>query len=370
MKTGWIAVALGLVIALPLVLIALISSDTSGSGCEGTDSGAVELESAATPTLSGYSPQQLHIAGIAVAVGEQRGMSPNVIMAALMAADQESNLRNLSNPSVPGSEGYRTDPGDVGSDHDSVGPWQMRMSVWGSAGLPQLMSPAYQANWWFSQAARIPGADTMDPGQLAQAVEGSKFPDAYGAHQQAAQAMYSALRGAGVQSPNLVQAVAGDNHSDQGQQCGTNFGAAVVAAAMRWIGSPYVWGGGDVYGPTRGLYGADSPGFDCSGLALFAIAAASGGQITLSHTTGAQVGDSRGAAVSLDEKKPGDLIFFGTDVHHVAVYYGEIQGKPMVVNAPDFGENVRLQPLWTSEPMVVRTFDPSRTHLRVGSHAF
>jgi cell wall-associated NlpC family hydrolase len=37
-----------------------------------------------------------------------------------------------------------------------------------------------------------------------------------------------------------------------------NRGHEVYAAAARWIGTPYVWGGGNCNGPTKG-------GFDCSG---------------------------------------------------------------------------------------------------------
>ncbi|KIE00598.1 NlpC/P60-like cell-wall peptidase, partial [Metarhizium majus ARSEF 297] len=36
-------------------------------------------------------------------------------------------------------------------------------------------------------------------------------------------------------------------------------GPGIVAAAEKMKGKPYVWGGGNIHGPTNG-------GFDCSGL--------------------------------------------------------------------------------------------------------
>ncbi|PPJ35846.1 peptidoglycan endopeptidase [Nocardia nova] len=368
----WIASAITLLVALPVLLVAIIASDSSDNSCAATDSGAGVLASAAGgPALAGYTPQQIQIAQIAVAVGEQHGAPPNVIVAAVMAALQESSLRNLSNDSVPESARYAHD--DVGGDHDSVGPWQMRASVWGSAGIDQLMNPVYQANWWYGQADKVDGAATMDPGELAQAVEGSQFPDRYGEHLREAQALYTALRGAGARLPHLASGPAERAGTTASSQCpaptsprGSDFGDAVVAAAMRWIGLPYVWGGGDTQGPTIGIDDAPEPGFDCSGLTLNAIFAASQGSITLAHTTGAQVADSRAVTVPLNNLKPGDLIFFGSGVpHHVAIYVGKSAGsasaadaKDMVVHAPDFGQPVTVAPLWTSEEIVVRRFGP------------
>ncbi|SUA40700.1 Peptidoglycan endopeptidase RipA precursor [Nocardia africana] len=371
MASRWWVVAVVSLFALPMLLVVIIGSDDSQTGCvSGALSGA--LASADSAHVDGYSPQQLQIAQVAVAVGEQHGAAPNVIVAALMAAMQESSLRNLSNDAVEGSSGYAHD--GVGGDHDSVGPWQMRASVWGGAGIDQLMNPAYQANWFYNQADKVDGAASMDPGELAQTVEVSDFPDQYGTHRREAEALYMALRGAGSRLPQLASGPARPAGSTDTMGCGGShsgggdFGQAIVAAAERWIGLPYVWGGGDTAGPTTGLDGAAEPGFDCSGLTLNAVFAASHGTITLSHTTGSQVADSRGVTVNINEKQPGDLIFFGAGVpHHVAIYVGQLAPRAgaepvdMVVHAPDFGVPVQLAPLWTTEPMVVRRIGPKPT---------
>lgn len=365
----WWVVAATALFALPMLLVVIIGSGDSQPGC-GPAVPDAALTSADSPRVDGYSPQQLRIAQTAVAVGEQRGAPPNVIVAALMAALQESSLRNLSNDAVEGSAGYAHD--GVGSDHDSVGPWQMRASVWGGAGIDQLMNPAYQANWFYGQAEKASGAASMDPGELAQLVEGSQFPDRYGTHRREAETLYAALRGAGARLPHLAGGPARAAGATDQPECGpvptggSDFGRAIVAAAERWLGLPYVWGGGDTAGPTTGLDGAAEPGFDCSGLTLNAVFAASHGTITLNHTTGSQVADPHGVTVDIDEKQPGDLIFFGSGVpHHVAIYVGTLAPEPgaepvdTVVHAPDFGTPVQLEPLWTTEPMVVRRIGPT-----------
>lgn len=122
---------------------------------------------------------------------------------------------------------------------------------------------------------------------------------------------------------------------------GGTFGLRALAAAVRWKGSPYVWGGGDVNGPTTGQGGSES-GFDCSGLALNAIAAASNGQIVLNHLASDQLHDPRGRAVSTAALAPGDLVFpAGDNPPHVAIYAGNGQ----IIEAPDFGQVVKISPV-------------------------
>lgn len=41
-------------------------------------------------------------------------------------------------------------------------------------------------------------------------------------------------------------------------------GPGIVAAAEKMKGKPYVWGGGNIHGPTNG-------GFDCSGLTQYSV---------------------------------------------------------------------------------------------------
>ena len=78
-------------------------------------------------------------------------------------------------------------------------------------------------------------------------------------------------------------------------------GGAVLAAAQRQLGRPYVWGGGDRNGPTGG-------GFDCSGLALYAWW--QGAQVNLEHSTASQ--SAAGARIPPEQVRAGDLLVFNT----------------------------------------------------------
>jgi peptidoglycan DL-endopeptidase CwlO len=97
-----------------------------------------------------------------------------------------------------------------------------------------------------------------------------------------------------------------------------------VAAAKSKLGAPYVWGGA---GPNS---------FDCSGLTMWAYKRVG---IGLPHFTGAQW--NVGRHVSRSELRPGDLVFFHSDLHHMGMYVG---GGNMI-HAPHTGDVVRIAPL-------------------------
>lgn len=102
---------------------------------------------------------------------------------------------------------------------------------------------------------------------------------------------------------------------------------AVIAAALAQQGTPYVWGGGDIHGPTKG-------GYDCSGLMVYAFY--KGAHVTLPRTS--QAMRSVGTKVARTDLQPGDLIVFNNDGNwgHVGLYIGG--GK--MVNAPRTGKTV------------------------------
>lgn len=95
-----------------------------------------------------------------------------------------------------------------------------------------------------------------------------------------------------------------------------------VQAALSRLGSPYVWGAS---GPST---------FDCSGLVVWAYAQAG---VSLPRTSRGQHATLR--PITRAELRPGDLVFAGSPVHHVAIYLGD--GR--VVHAPQTGGVVEIR---------------------------
>lgn len=147
--------------------------------------------------------QQLTHAGTIVSVGGRTaGVGREGALIALMAALTESTLRMLANPTAYSeSTNYPND--GVGSDHDSLGLFQMRsVSGWGT--VAELMDPEYQARAFFGGLSGpnagsprglldIAGWQLVDPGEAAQAVEVSAYPDRYQNYQPVAEAILAAL---------------------------------------------------------------------------------------------------------------------------------------------------------------------------------
>lgn len=106
-------------------------------------------------------------------------------------------------------------------------------------------------------------------------------------------------------------------------------GSPAAAAAIRYAlaqrGKPYVWGG------------TGNPGYDCSGLTQQAYRAAG---ITLPRTAAQQynAGPRLPANAPLT---PGDLVYYGRPISHVALYLG----AGNVVQAPLPGRTVEVVPL-------------------------
>lgn len=359
-----VAMAMSLPVALILMLLIFVGADP-GTSCAATLApdtvGGVSGSTGAS--VAGLNDAQLQLARNGVAIGKQRQMPESVILAELAAQATESTFRNLANSSVPESLRYSND--GVGHDHDSVGPHQMRVSVWGSVGIAQLMNPTYQINWFYDQSTKVPGAAQMSPQQLAQAIEQSA-PAAYAGQLDLATqlyAMFASIDPASMPAPQAGQQPTGCGANGSGAPLtpAGPFGQAVIAAAQRWIGTPYVWGGGDQNGPTSG-------GFDCSGLTLYAIYQASGGQLRLPHYTQAQQDHTAAQVVPYAEREPGDLIFFtepgGGDSHHVGIYYGrDEQGQDLLLHAPQTGQTVTIAPLsgFSGQRMDVRRYSPPTT---------
>ncbi len=132
-------------------------------------------------------------------------------------------------------------------------------------------------------------------------------------------------------TPPAVQTPAGPGSASDAQ--------TAIAAARRYIGTPYAWGGGGRRGPGPGQDPDEGViGFDCSGLTQYAY-----GQAGISIPR-----NSRDQYAALDKVargslQPGDLVFWATDasrpstIHHVAIYLG----GDRIIEAPESGKTVR-----------------------------
>ncbi len=97
---------------------------------------------------------------------------------------------------------------------------------------------------------------------------------------------------------------------------------SLVEYAKQFIGNPYVWGGTSL-----------TKGADCSG---FVLSVFKNFGISLSHSSRAQA--NAGAKISMDEAKPGDLIFYSNGsgtINHVAIYIGG--GQVIHASSPKTG---------------------------------
>ena len=99
--------------------------------------------------------------------------------------------------------------------------------------------------------------------------------------------------------------------------------ATILSYASSEIGLPYQWG-------------AEKPGvaFDCSGLTQWSFGQAG---VRLPRTAHEQ----QSYVTAVSNPQPGDLVFYGSPAHHVAIYAGGGQ----MIEAPHTGADVRLVPV-------------------------
>ena len=106
----------------------------------------------------------------------------------------------------------------------------------------------------------------------------------------------------------------------------------VVGIAMRYLGTPYVYGG------------SSPSGFDCSGFIMYVYAQIG---VSLPHNAAAQYG--YGTPVSRDQLQPGDLVFFN-GLGHAGIYVG----GGSFIHSPHTGDVVKISSLsgWYSSTWV------------------
>jgi peptidoglycan DL-endopeptidase CwlO len=155
------------------------------------------------------------------------------------------------------------------------------------------------------------------------------------------QAQLSLLAPAGS-NPASGSAFAGalrDATGTTAPSAGTAAGEAVVAKARAYLGVPYVWGGTD---PEKGL--------DCSGLVQRVYADLG---YELPRVSYQQATAGRAVEGGLDNARPGDILAFGSPVHHVGIYIGDGQ----MIEAPRPGLDVRVGPVYET-PTAIRRIVP------------
>ena len=111
-------------------------------------------------------------------------------------------------------------------------------------------------------------------------------------------------------------------------------GAAVASYATQFVGNPYVYGGSSLTG------GADCSGFVMSVYANFGV--------SLPHNAAAQ--SAYGTAVDASSLAPGDLVFYGSGISHVAIYIG----NGSIVHAANSASGICYGSLNYSTPVAYR----------------
>nr|WP_243752445.1 M23 family metallopeptidase [Leucobacter weissii] len=248
-------------------------------------------------TITLHRTQLTHAATIITIGGQTAGVGVPGVRIALMAALTESSLRMLANTSAYPESGEYPNDGN-GSDHDSLGLFQMRpQSGWGT--VAELMDSTYQARAFYGGETGpnypsprglldIPGWQRLDPGEAAQAVEVSAYPDRYQNYQPVADAILTAL------TRPAAPGTGGGNE------------LPVVPETTRivfplpdgsWVRtSPFGWRSDPFTGERRFHYGSDFAAAD--GTAIYTVADGvviradytdgGGGVIIIEHTVGGE----------------------------------------------------------------------------------
>jgi cell wall-associated NlpC family hydrolase len=154
----------------------------------------------------------------------------------------------------------------------------------------------------------------------------------------------------GTAFANALAGVSGSLAADATSSGATtkSAGQAVVAEARKYLGVPYVWGGTD---PGKGL--------DCSGLVQLVYQKFG---VDLPRVSYQQA--RAGTAVDgLTNAKPGDILAFGSPVHHVAIYIGDNK----MIEAPRPGKDVRISTVYETPTAIRRVLPDTMVSATTGA---
>jgi cell wall-associated NlpC family hydrolase len=286
-------------------------NDTDGGSSDGGETPDVQGADAAYP---GDNAPREQIAAWMGASAQKRGLPPEL---PVMAGLTESGLRNLS---------Y--------GDADSVGFFQMRLSVWNQGAYAGYGDkPERQLDWFLDQAVAVKqqrlgrGLPVDDPNQYGNWIADVERPaeqyrGRYQTHLAEARELLAKRHDGGDELVQAADAVAGVGAGPQALRA--------LAITRAELGVPYKWGGS-----------SPSTGFDCSGLVQWAYAKVG---IRIPRVTDQQILASNATAVGRKHLLPGDLVFFRDStgyVHHV----GMSLGGDRFIHAPHTGDVVKISSL-------------------------
>lgn len=107
----------------------------------------------------------------------------------------------------------------------------------------------------------------------------------------------------------------------------------LAKTCMRYLGVVYHWAGA---GPGQCPTGQHRICFDCSGLTMYVYKLFG---YDLPHNAAMQF--NKGIKITLQQARPGDLVYFGSPPHHVGMYLG----NDMFIHAPQTGDVVKVSRL-------------------------
>ena len=259
--------------------------------------------------------------GMIISIGKKRKLPPRAWQVAIQAGMTESGLRSLN---------Y--------GDRDSMGIFQMRPSMgWGTP--EQVTDPDYAINKFYDVLEEVPNWDQQRPGESAQDVERSAFPERY--HKWEPMAAHLIGNVGSVSDPTGCGEGTGRLLPAPTKQAGN-----AIKFAMNQRGKPYQWGALTTH----------QNSYDCSSLMLQAYRSAG---VTLPRVSRQQF--QAGALLPVKQAQPGDLLFWAYDesnpatIHHVAMYLGD--GK--IVEAQQTGVPVHIRPVsFTENELVAQAVRP------------